>query len=106
MIQGGRGNEKTLMLLSQLRRFGKIAIISVYDSGVWFSVYLDGVVIDKDTIQGYYNDKTRVIKRSLKIIAQRIYEAYCDHRYFDFVEILSDYGMIFYIENGDVEVLK
>ena len=84
----------------------KIAIISVYDSGVWFSVCLNGVVIDRDTIQGYYNNKTRVIRRDLKIIARRIYEAYYDYNFSDFVKILSDYDKIYYCENGDVEVLK
>ena len=84
----------------------KIAIISVYDSGVWFSVCLNGVVIDRDTIQGYYWSKTRVIRRNLKNIARRIYEAYLDRHYSEFVEILSDYDKIFYCEDGNVEVLK
>lgn len=85
----------------------KIAVISVYDSGVWFSVCLDGVVIDRDTIQGDYWSKTRVIRRNLKNIARRIYYGYADHySYSDFVKILSDYDKIFYCEDGNVEVLK
>ena len=84
----------------------KIAIISVYDSAVWFSVYLNGVVIDEDTIQGYYDNKTRVIRRNLKEIARRLYDAYWDHHSSEFVEILSDYDKIFYCEDGNVEVLK
>lgn len=84
----------------------KIAIISAYDSGVWFSVCLDGVVIDRDTIQGDYWSKTRVIRRNLKYIARKIYYAYRESHFSEFVDILSDYDKIFYCEDGNVEVLK
>ena len=83
----------------------KIAIICFYDSGVNFSVYLDGIIIDRDTIEGYYDNKTRVIKRKYKSLARRIYDDYW-HGKEDLKSLLSEYDKIFFCDDGSGEVLK
>lgn len=85
----------------------RIAIISYYDSAVWFSIYLNGTIIDRDCILGYYNDKTRVISRDKKSIARRVYTNLRDRWDLERVkEILNDYDKIFLCEDGNVEELK
>lgn len=83
----------------------KIAIISIYDGGINFSVYFDGIIVDRDTIDGYYDNKTRVIKRKYKSLARRIYEDYWEGTE-DLKSLLSEYDKIFYCEDGKVEVVK
>ena len=83
----------------------KIAIINMYDSGNNFSIYFDGIIVDRDTIDGYYDNKTRVIKRKYKSLARRIYYDYWNGTE-DLKSLLSEYDKIFYCDNGDIEVIK
>ena len=86
----------------------KIAIINDYDSQYGFSIYLDGIIIEHDTILGcYYTNQQRVIKKEYKILARKIYYIVKNH-YGDkaLKELLSDYDKIIYCVDGEILAIK
>lgn len=88
----------------------KLVIINDYDSQYDFSVYLDGIIVEKDTILGdFYTNQQRVIKREYKILARKIYYIITDVYYDlekELKELLSNYDKIIYCMNGEIIVIK
>ena len=82
----------------------KTIIISVYDSCVNWSIYIDGYIIDRDELDFPH----RHFPKPLRQIAKEIRNAYhwdcCDKEYL--LRKFSNYDSIIYCENGNIEVLK